>query len=362
VYSGDERLCGFSAMEGRECMGRKQKQPVPLSGLLQYIAQTQQSFARTVANASTAEERKDEQLTCNISLWEVDSAQKYLLKPSALAMIMRLMPEHSQAMLTSLPGTGIWMMLDDPTSTNVYFSSMPHATFSYLESHPRARMPRRLVGIADRPWLWDFEVMAIGHHPLSYLYDADRQRWTLNNIDVCPVRRCEQLGMDQWRWPNWYICDVCRPAFEYWTSWLPVALMAVNLDFAETEERPKRATFIERETRKKRAEKGYQEVSVTHMYQIVTFDISVKTQIPPIQHPSSNELVHPTWLEQAIHDETVLYVDKHIEQTQRTFKHERYINMRGKTIDVRPYDKRIPMSVKRLKHTIYQAVASGAKR
>jgi hypothetical protein len=292
-------------------------------------------------------------------LWEVDASQKYRLTSSALAMIARLMPEKKgQCALKSLPGTGIWMTLEDEKRTNVYFSSIAHAATSYFEIHPHARVPKKLETIIAKPWIWDFQVMAMGDHPLLYLYDAEFKRWTLNNVDLCPVHLCEKLAVDNRKWPSWYICDVCRPAFEYWTSWFPVALMAVNLDFAETEEKREPKQLTEREIRKKRVNTGYKETPVLHTYHVITFDISVKEHVIPASPSEPGEPSHPTWLEQAIKDETVLYVEKHIEQTQRTFKHERYVNMRGKTIDVRPYDKRIPMSVKRLKQTINQAIAS----
>jgi hypothetical protein len=135
--------------------------------------------------------------------------------------------------------------------------------------------------------------------------------------------------------------------------------MAVNGDFAETEERQDFPQFTEQETRKvRRPSSGkYDEVPVTHTYHVVSFDISMKKRTS--SHSSqSHESDEPTWLEQAMVDETVLYVSKHIAQTQRTFKHERYVNMRGKTIDVRSYDKRIPMSITRLKQTIHKVVAS----
>ncbi|HEY4383310.1 MAG TPA: hypothetical protein VGN34_02385 [Ktedonobacteraceae bacterium] len=103
--------------------------------------------------------------------------------------------------------------------------------------------------------------------------------------------------------------------------------MAVNLDFAETEVRQEPKRFTEREIRKKKSEKGYKEAPVIHTFHVVTFDLSVKTQAPPIDPLDRDEPSHPTWLERAIQDETVLYVDKHIEQFQRTFKHERYVNM-----------------------------------
>jgi hypothetical protein len=134
--------------------------------------------------------------------------------------------------------------------------------------------------------------------------------------------------------------------------------MAVNLDFAETEERPKLKQFTEREIRKQKTDRGTkEEVPVIHTFHVISFDITVKPYTPsqPIER---GEPVHPTWLEKAIADETVLYVDKHIGETSRTFHHERYVNMRGKTITVTAHDKRIPISVKRLKQTIYQAIAT----
>ena len=135
--------------------------------------------------------------------------------------------------------------------------------------------------------------------------------------------------------------------------------MAIAGDFAETEERQEPKTITVREIRKTRRSggaAGYDEKTLAHSWHVITFDISVKPQIPRPEN-SEHEPLHPTWLETAIANETVIFVSKHIGQTQRTFHHERYTNMRGKTIDVRPYDKRVPMSIGHLKQTIYRAVA-----
>jgi hypothetical protein len=342
-------------------MGKGQKhstRPSCPSALLEYIGKTQQSFQRDIDDAQTPEERKDWRLTRNITLWEIDAAQKYRLTPSALAMIARLKPESGSSALKALPGTGIWMMLDDGKCSNVYFSSIAHAATSYLEVHPHIKEPPKLLDIIiARPWIWDLQIMAPGMHPLCYFYDADTGKWTLNKIDLCPTQRCEYLGIDSRGWPGWYICDMCKPTFDYWTSWFPVALMAINLDFAETEERQEPKRFIEREIRKQKADQGYKETRVLHTFHIITFDISVKPHTISKESLEHGEPVHPTWLERAIADETVLYVDRHIEQFPRTFRHERYVNMRGKTIEVQAHDKRIPVSVKKLKQTIYQAIA-----
>lgn len=78
-------------------MGREQKQPSRPSALLGYITSTQQSFQRNIDHAQTSEERKDEQIICNVTLWEADAAQKYRLTSSALAMVARLKPEQARA-------------------------------------------------------------------------------------------------------------------------------------------------------------------------------------------------------------------------------------------------------------------------
>jgi hypothetical protein len=342
----------------RDNEGKGQKLPARPLALLEYIAQTQRSFQRDIDNAQTTEERKEWQVTRNITLWEVDSAQKYRLTSSALAMIARLRPEQGQNALKSLPGTGIWMMLDDEQCSNVYFSSIAHAATSYLEAHPYIKkMPEMLDIIVARPHLWDFQVMAMGEHPLFYLYDAETGKWTMNKADLCPTRLCEKLGTDSRGWPGWYICDVCKPKLDYWTSWFPIALMAINFDFAETIDQPEPKRFTQREMRQQRTNQGYKEVPISHTFHIITFDIAVKS--PPLpKEIEHGEPSHPTWLERAIADETVLYVDKHIEESSRTLRHERYVNMRGKTITVVAHDKRIPISVKRLKQTIYRAIAT----
>jgi hypothetical protein len=334
------------------------KQTARPSALLEYIESTQQSFQRDIDAAQTPEEQKDWQLSRKITLWEVDAAQKYRLTPSALAMIERLKPAQGNQPLKAVPGTGIWMMLDDEKCSNVYFSSIAHAATSYFETHPSIkRVPSMLDIIIAHPWLWDFQVMAVGEHPLFYLYDAEKGRWTRNKGNaLCYTGLCEPLGIDSRGWPGWYICDACKAKLDYWTSWFPVALMALHGDFAETEVPQEPRQIKEREVRTMRRPGGYNERKILHTWHIINFDISVKSQS---SHPErgENKSQQPTWLENAIADETVIYVAKHIEQTQRLLQSARYVNMRGKTIDVRSYDKRVPMSVKRLKQSIYRATA-----
>jgi hypothetical protein len=336
---------------------QQKHQDIGMSALIQYIWQTEQSFARSIAQAETPEERRVKQLDRKVMLWEVEIARKYKLTPSALAMIARLKPSQS-SIIEELPGTGVWMRLDDEKDTNVYFSSVPLAYSAYRNLHPEVRLSAAQRKVAERNQ-WDLEIMALNSHVLLYLYDANRQRWTLSNAHICYAQRCERISTDPADgFPFWYICDECMPTFQYWTSWLPVALMAINGNFAEREERQEPAIFRERETRTKRTERGPKEVTVTHEYQIITFDISVKKSVTPLEGEERGEPEHPTWLERGLHDETILYVDKHIASTTRTFRHQRYVNMRGKTIDVAAYDKRVPMSLKRLQTTIYQAIAS----
>src|SRR5579859_2029064 len=100
------------------------------SALAQYITQTRQFTEQLIMNAQSPEERKEEELSQKVLMWEIDVAHKYKLTPSALAMIRRLMPQRSQGNIATLPGTGIWAMLDDGQSTVVYFSSIPHAVTS----------------------------------------------------------------------------------------------------------------------------------------------------------------------------------------------------------------------------------------
>ncbi len=330
------------------------------TGLEEYARNTQRSFDEDIAKAATPEERKGWVTSRKISFWELDCAKKYRLTSSALSMIARLKPEHSSGRIATLPGTGVWLVLDNPEMTNLYFSSIPQAAISYVESHPHTILDEKWQKVISAPWQWTLDIFQLGRHPVSYAYHAERGLWTLN-MPLCYAGQCELTGKDAQGWPGWYICPECRPAFDYWTSWFPVALMAVSGDFAETEERQEPRIIQVHEPRgtRKGEHSGtgkYDEQPAMHAWHIISFDISVKT---PPAHPDGQEHdpLHPTWLERAIADEAVVYVAKHIQESQRTFRHERYVNMRGRTIDVRPYDKRVPMSVKHLKQSIYRAVA-----
>lgn len=340
-------------------MGNTLTSPDMLAGLEEYIAQTLAVMNAGIAQARTAEERKTERLHSNILLWEIDSAQKYILVPSAQAIIARLKPDKGEGHIATLPGTGVWMAIDKPERTNVYFSSIPLAASSYAECHKNVTLDAPMANLATSPWLWTLDVSWRDRPPVSYVYHANRGQWTFNASHKCPTGRCEFTGQAADKWTGWYMCEVCRQDYDYWTNWFPVALMAVQGDFAETEERQAPATITTHEKRPYTRPDGKREVkTMTHIWHIVTFDVSVKSHPAPTPEIQAHEIVHPTWLERAIEDETVLYVAKHIEQTQRTFHHERYINMRGKTIDVRAHDKRIPMSVLHLKQTLYHTIAS----
>lgn len=340
-------------------MGNTLAPPHMLDGLEEYIKQTQQAFESSIAQARTSEERKAERLQRNIVFWEIDSAQKYFLVQSTQAMIARLKPDQGEGHITALPGTGIWMALDAPRRTNIYFSSIPLAASSYVEYHRNATLDSQMADLATCPWLWTLDVSQMGKTPISYVYHAGRGQWTFNASHRCPTGRCEFTGKSTDGWAGWYMCERCRPDYDYWTSWFPVALMAVQGEFAETEERQEYPSITTHEKRSYIRPDGKPEVrTIAHTWHIVTFDVSVKHRPAPVPETQEHEIVHPTWLEQAIENETMLYVAKHIEQTQRTFRHERYVNMRGKTIDVRAHDKRIPMSILRLKQTLYRAIAS----
>lgn len=339
----------------------KPARPAWTTGLEEYVQNTQRSFDEDIARAQTAEERRGWITSRKISFWELDCAKKYRLTPSALAMIARLKPDRGSGRITTLPGTGVWLVLDNPEMSNLYFSSIPQAAISYVESHPHTVLDEKWQKVVSAPWQWTLDIMQLGKHPVSYAYHAERGLWTLN-MPLCYAGQCEMTGKDAQGWPGWYICPECRPAFDFWTSWFPVALMAINGDFAETEERREPQIIKAYEPRGTRrgqhsGTSKYDEKPVAHSWHVVTFDISVKSLHSHPEESQEHEPLHPTWLERAIADEAVVYVAKHIQETQRTFRHERYVNMRGKTIDVRSYDKRVPMSVKHLKQSIYRAVA-----
>src|ERR1700730_17383823 len=101
--------------------GKSAPQPGLMTVLEGYIQQTQQSFDEDVARAQTLEERKGWNVSRKISLWEVDCARKYKITSSALKMIARLKPESGPGRIATLPGTGLWLVLDNPEMSNLYF-------------------------------------------------------------------------------------------------------------------------------------------------------------------------------------------------------------------------------------------------
>lgn len=338
--------------------------PASMEGFETYLWKTQQACAREIANAATPEQRKAERQERDILFWEADCSQKYWLTPSALAMIARLQPERGAARIPALPGTGVWFALDDQLHTNAYFSSLPLAASSYIESHKHGPLLGEMAHTTGLLWLWTLDISRIDQAPLSYVYHSDRGQWAPNSSHHCSTGRCERTGRASDGWIGWYVCEHCASLMEHWTCWLPVALMASHGDFAETAERREPAQFTTHEKHgpEHTDGKGLGAQHVTHTWRVISFDLSVKQPPRPAPEQMEHDIQHPTWLELAIANETVLYIPKHIEECERTFHHERYTNMRGKTITVADYDKRIPRSVLQLRGTLYRAIASAEQK
>jgi hypothetical protein len=282
------------------------------SMLLKYIRQTRQHNEEDALKAKSMAESKSIRQNLDILMWEVDTAHKYHLTISALEMINALMSKpYGPCVIEKLPGTGIWMTLDNPLQpTDIFFSCLSHAASSYADHNPKIRLTDENTKMAMHPWRWDMTVyvrnidpdLARGARSFAYWYNAHDQQWTLSPAMQDPNIGCRtgcELISTQNQWPSWYICDECRSMFNFYTSFFPIALMAVNGDFAETEERQELPQFTEQETRKiRRSGSGkYDEVPVTHTYHIVSFDMSVKKHASS-HTPQSHESDGPTWLEQ----------------------------------------------------------------
>jgi hypothetical protein len=332
-----------------------------------------------------------------------DRAIKYRLAASAQAMIDALRPrpllreDMSLALMDALaahrrepdpdietpihrlPDTPIWMELEQPISTNtgeiagLFFASADREIEREL-AKPQTRAQREVLlqagRQADEEYKWSLHFIDAEGVPTSqYEYHEQSQQWAiLPDVEPCPTEECEVYeevsDLTGRRYKHIIPCVFCSTILAYWRSWLVTALLAVQGEFAASDE-PEWPRHTEHSTRKVQRPGSYkfEEKPVSHDYYYVSFDASVKQRGPASlgrgQEHEPEE--HGSWVAaaQEIDPESVVYVRLDFGQVKRQLDPERNPRWKRKqVIDVKAHARRVPMKVENLQRKVIRVIAS----
>jgi hypothetical protein len=144
-----------------------------------------------------------------------------------------------------------------------------------------------------------------------------------------------------------------------------MALLMIEGNFATSPELDEYPEVIE--TVRRRAEnkgkggnlKKKKHIEEQQVWHLIPFDACLKKPERSAGAEEPQE-ARGSWLKEALEldPDSVIYLNRHIAPSSRTLRHPRFTKMQGKTIEVKEYDKRIPVKVKELMQKITCVVAS----
>lgn len=263
--------------------------------------------------------------------------EKILFASSALEMLqfylLHLEKVWDQMFSLSQPTHSHWIEFDKPIKTGPLLVS---ACFFCRLSDPdvlieaRHILPSRthasLLRIkAEYPTLWTLDLIDERGDPLFFLgFDPAHDGWTFPEWHECPSGTCERKGKDETGTPLMQVCEDCQQLQMLWGSILSLSLLIASRHFAKEVQKEYRA--VRKVPRMDKPHK-LKTVDVSHVFRLI--DASVK-EIAEVHEVLSHR---GSWVaaRMAEDPESVQYVDRRV---QRTYRHPRYVNVQGQTVEV----------------------------
>jgi hypothetical protein len=321
-------------------------------------------------------ERMSTEMSLELTLQGLKISKKYLFTHSAHIFHKVMLDQRLMASAKASPEQDLW---------KIKFPELPlwiESQGSYIETgtmkaqgfllthhyHPevvkRVKSPvlhdHDMQDMVQKQWKendWFCDVVGL-HGEVVYSFGVNASGDPcITEGHVCPWKQCT--------FPD--VCDQCKAHLVFWGFWTVIALLMIEGNFAtspELSEYPQvtetvRRRIEDRGTKSNPKKKKYVEEQLT--YHIINFDACVRKASPGAIPESEREVEQrSSWVQQSleIDPDSIIYLDKHIAQFQRTLKHPRFVNKQGQTVAVREHEKRIPVKVKELTQRITRVIAS----
>lgn len=291
----------------------------------------------------------------------METARKVRVAPSLDRLVHETVNTHSrtlpaEAYQPEIPDRAYWLEFVEPIPlfTDASIAAMLFCRPGNYTSQIRPALPHqwhRLVDVMDRAnteeWSLDIIEDTQATSVFSLDYFPSRKQWSLKPQHVCPFEQCQHIPATNTLMP----CEQCKTLATWFAVLLGTYILADQGFFREV------AVSDEsiRATRKVNvasidSKPKFQEMLIVHGYHIISVDATA-----PRLTPNKPVEARGSWL--AAHDESEII---RIEQVvTRTYKHERYKNMRGIKQQVK---RKVPVLRENAERTIYELHAGDHQR
>lgn len=280
------------------------------------------------------------------SLWK--RTERILFAESAEQMVADLLRKSAPLALVHataaypLPATPLWLELARPLILQFdkytdYLQPLVKGVFwsSFFDGTLAAAMARftpaaqakevaeraNILAEKDQCWLLDL-ISPERERVVSLAFDRERLAWDVSPIHRCPFDLCTGTSERE-------VCALCAHWRRSWSLRFPLMLMVKDQLFAES--RVMTETVLHRVQRERSGKKRTIAVPVT--YRVI--DASRKT----VREVRQALFPRGSWLARHEPDE-IAYVEKLVRPFTRTYRSERYVNMRGQTQQITPQQPR----------------------
>jgi len=273
----------------------------------------------------------------------IESADKYLWMHSAWTMTEALRPTMGAIDLLRLPSTNTYIELEQPHI--VHEAQFAACSFLQLPAGTDS-VQRKLYSILD--------IEGKAHWKMLYEYKDAKQpgRWALPQDYQCPVQQC---GREQT--PEgviFHLCDRCQKRASHFTTWLAIALGMIAGDYQEQVELREPEEVIETSKKYVYDEQSGAtiEKTVLRRFRVIRYyDACVQ------RHSSAPRSRRGSWMtnrplaesEYDVNPDALIYVLIRPKDYDRTYLHQRFVNMYGKTQHIDPKRRLQPMTIARLR-------------
>ncbi len=189
-----------------------------------------------------------------------------------------------------------------------------------------------------------------GHINFSLFYEWAHSPlqgiWTLAQGYQCAEHQCQLEEIEGIR--AYKLCESCQEQITHYISWITIALRMVNGDFQEQIELQEPETIQEIVSRTVNAGNGQtKNITVLHRYKVIRYLDACTHKEKVVQTKRGSWMTGRPYAESEyeVNPHAIIYVQIYPREHDRTYRHERYTNMRGKTQHIEPKPRIQPMTI-----------------
>jgi len=181
----------------------------------------------------------------------------------------------------------------------------------------------RAKALAEEEHRWILDLISPEQERIvSLAFDRESLAWDVSPIHLCPFALCTGSSARE-------VCPLCAHWRRFWSLRFPLMLMVKDQLFAQS--RVVTETALRRVPRERSGKK--RTIAVPSSYRVI--DASTKT----VREVRQALFPRGSWLARHEPDE-IEYVEKLVRPFKRTYRSERYKNVRGQTVQITPRQSR----------------------